>query len=456
MSTQLSGLAAERVSQAVKAVKDLGARIVETGATGSLTEMARKMRARDDVVVLTCPEAFANYDPESPGRIACILVGKQGYLVVVKNRDYDVERSVRFWYTRGGDVGPFECAVCFKSGGSFLVTRCSHCYGILCKRCDNKTTKDDAHRCPVCRFWRLSGDAFGTPRSLLEDVVVATDGEKQDAVTELVRLLKRLDGHVQILPRVGRSFLLDHAARFTMPSLFELEHLGASLKPLVKNLRRKLAKYNKLAGEDVKIYMFRRTYRIDKEAEKPVLEVSVFRVAYGPGGHTKLLQYPCDAWVNVFEDDEYTCHVKVEYLPPARFPLPEPVLRMFSEVARDAGGREVTVSLTDEAKRSDLNFDADTDAVAETLTPTTAHQSFVEAEIAILLQNNKKPLYAIFRLHVDAEPPTTKISDAIVYMLEGCDAAERLGARRGRAILARDLDGLNCTRTIRDYVEKKR
>lgn len=331
------------------------------------------------VGIVTCPRAIREYDPVHPERIAFILVRAHPppqYMVFTNDRQLDAERIVRFWLTSNAydlerSTTTTECVVCSHnlipmpkgadeeedrfSTRRYLLgkphSRCIYCHSLLCEPCgDRLTTFDGCHRCPVCRQWKLVGGDFGVPftESAIDhpDTGAANGRNKGDPVDVLCdRVLSRLDGRIDVVPRIADGFIIDRMeviAKLSRTDRYcpDTEENGDDCVR-ISHVRRNLKRILSVAsGAPVHVWLRRKTYMIDDAEEKPVEEAAVFYIREG----RHLQQLHPDAWVDVLGE------VMQDVRGVAAERAAEMIREMASMVADDDEREKVMAEAEDEAK----------------------------------------------------------------------------------------------------------
>ncbi len=325
-------------------------------------EAALRYGDSTSATIVTSPALLRAYDSFHPERIACIVIKRGSYWVVVRDREAgELELRLRYWWRRDSLdelMRSPECIVCLRSvfsppeeGGCAATTGgrgallCPGCHAVMCVPCRDRTTEEGRHCCPACRRWILDGPSFGTPWDVLRGRggggaagwgAAGGWGDPRCAVDRLVTdVLARLDGRVRVLLRVDGGFLVREAFAFvrvgfsprTLPPMPKLGGRIARLRTLVERALER-------SPAHVMLYVARDTFRMGPDG--PVTEASAFyarRAQAGGGG--ALLQLGCDAWLNMLSAGGSIA--KVEYLPAAReLTLPPPHVRGVLEQAARA------------------------------------------------------------------------------------------------------------------------
>jgi hypothetical protein len=220
---------------------------------------------------------------------------------------------------------------------------------------------------------------------------------------------------------------------------------------------------------NIQIWLRRKTFGIDRTSEKPIEEVSVFRVQ---SAH-RLQQLHPDAWVDVVlynlmlvdGEDEASylfCPRKTAYLHPHEFTVPARLRDILKNVAQEHR-RPMTVSVVienaaaantenGEGKEEEngekkaskgMNFDVD-----ERLNVTTAHEAFVSARFAVLSDDARELLLTVGIMHDD---PHTCDALSYRYHVVSGDIV-RLAPGESEVAIGRDVDGLLGTRSITRFL----
>ena len=185
---------------------------------------------------------------------------------------------------------------------------------------------------------------------------------------------------------------------------------------------------------DIRLYVFRHTYAIVNDL--PAVELSVFTV-----GSRSLQQMEADAWICIFP---HTAH-KTEYMEPARPALPAHVRAMFDAVHAEHP-HVTTVSVMDPGYPPfGINYDVDSEGRAITVRPSMVASTIVQR----LDAGDTRGARELFRVHRYGE--SVRQSDVLaVHFTSG--ECTRMTPQECRVAVARDLDGLNCTRKIMQYM----
>ena len=297
-------------------------------------------RSDEDVkesIILTSITAIKNYDSYHPERITCIVLKKQQndvltYYVVVNDRDIDIEKALRFWWLNDEvyNADNMSCVVCMRNNRKNSM--CCHCRALICLSCHDKLTNNESMQCPICRQWNLYGPDFGTP--FLDTI---HDNQSNYSIDSLYQLLDKLDGCMRIFIRINNRFYNEGMVMTKLSGTNRYAHDSMRLKDIKKRLN------NRRTTKNITIWLFRNTFKILDD--KPIQEVSVF----GLDSNDQLYQYGKNAWINVFDSDEFTM-VKTEYLEPHKFVLPDYVKQVFSEISIINTDIK-TISITDEQKK---------------------------------------------------------------------------------------------------------
>lgn len=400
-------------------LREQGVATFDTKSSHTVHEaiLALKSRPKEAVGIVTSRRSIESYDPCHPERIACILVKETPihFYVILNDRETEIGRIIRTWR----NIDPFdeyrlsECVVCMCSlcPNKNMKTRtfsvCSSCFTSTCKRCVDKMEDDGCMKCPTCRRWNLCGGDFGVP-FVGPHNETKTMTHQQHAIDTLCdRVLSRLDGRVVIVFRRDSTFLFEDALHLTkLARTTRYTECSMRVQKVRKDLKRLCDRYLHLTP-DIHIWLLRKTFKIDGEADKPVEEVCVFRVGrpMGPDDAPRLIQLGTNSWRDVVHDtlvgEDYVFHpVKKTYLPPVRFEIPDPIREVLTDIA-DKNRFELTASFAIENDENDLplsglNFDID--ATNGTLDICTIHTDSVGARLAVMIDNDR-PLLMSVRIH---------------------------------------------------------
>lgn len=346
---------------------------------------ANIIKKENEIIILTSKKAMATYDSIHPERITCIVIFKDSYRIIVNDREYDVVANIKFAYNATYDFSKCECVVCFRKVKTFAM--CHGCHGILCVKCNDKLTIDSAIQCPVCRLWILSGDGFGRP---FKTKMVIENNDLKSA-SKLSSILNNIDGgEINIMLRVNHEFIYNQS--LTMNKLVGTDRYSKTNMEYksVPKIREKL---NKWIGRwlettpDIMIYVVRKTYGIDKEFSKPIVEQSVFRVK-----HDILYQLSVDACFKL-DFSENSVVKLVEYIEPSEYSIPKCVQDMFDFV--NTYKCDKTISFVCIGTHIRFNFDIDNEGNISTMhymrMCALVDNAFGFAKSA------KKPMHAICR-----------------------------------------------------------
>nr|ATG70975.1 DNA/RNA helicase protein [Cupressus duclouxiana] len=84
------------------------------------------------------------------------------------------------------DGDDFDCPVCLSPPTEAIITICSH---VFCKRCIERTLRQDKPRCPMCRKELTETDLFCSPKASQDDVKL-NKSAKSSKVKALISFLK--------------------------------------------------------------------------------------------------------------------------------------------------------------------------------------------------------------------------------------------------------------------------
>ena len=416
-----------------------------------IDESARKLCSsrtlEGHMTLITSRSALRAYDAQHPERLVCILRKTSGdYYVVVNNRELDLRAAItRFLdFTTQALLKTLECCVCYARPKTF--TLCSSCRATMCRCClskiDAKDLPGNSMQCPVCRQWNLDGEGFGTPWNTLQ-TSLPTNPPYPDrgAGAQLSWLMTRLDGEVFVALRADRTFEVDNTFVLTrLPGAMDRYACG-SMKP--SGARKRLEAFIREYGPrctQLRLYISRVTFAIDRTANRPIEEISAFNVRRDG---SELLQLAPDAWIDVLEREEgTTTRVKVQYTRPHTFVLPEVAMRLFADInALRACQKTVALSFADASHGGiGMNFDVSKSGEMETMKPAMATEA-----LGVMLETGHRLLVTV-RLHCGV-----RASDMAAYWLDS-SGYERLNASCCRAEHDRNMDRLRGKRVIRRFV----
>ena len=354
----------------------------------SINESAKALFYIGDAesIILTSFTAINNYDSYHPERITCIVLKKQendvlSYYVVVNDRDIDLEKAIRFWWLNDEiyNADNMSCVVCMRNKRENI--KCCHCRSLICLSCHDKLTNNECMQCPICRQWNLYGPDFGFAFTFPPALRDGNQSNTKHTIDSFYQLLDKLDGCTHILIRVDNAFYDEGLTITKLSGTNRYAIDSMRLKDIKKRLNKRIQQN---ATKNITIWLFRNTFKILDN--KPMQEVSVFGMQNG----MECIQYSKNAWINIFDSDEFTM-VKTEYLEPYKFILPDYVKQVFSDIA--IMNTEIkTISITDE-KKNGMNFDMD-----ENGNITTIHEDMIAVYYARLSKASK--LYLICRTNV--------------------------------------------------------
>lgn len=414
-------------------------------------------RETDKITIVTSNSAFKSYDDHHPERIVCFLFKSTNnqFLIVVKNRELDLEKYIKFWWNRDCIVNPknINCVVCFTTKKNIGYMCCNQCYSLTCKKCHvNINGDNDATQCSVCRYWKLDGDAYGVPVSPDPDNKITCKTPNGKSVADqFVNLISQFDGNITIIPRINRSFMMD--------AIMEVCKLGwtdrysdGSMR--YKKIREKIEKICK-KYTDIKLYTFRKTYHIDKIANKPVDEMSVFYLDL-PNNH--LQQMSKDSYINVFDEDRECIVVKTEYMVPFRPVIPGHIRIMFSEINHSYPYEKTISVITENHENHDnhekhdnhisnhhnFNFDVDESGVI-----TTIHVDMLAWCLsANLTFHDNQKIYVTCRIHKYEDKQK---ADFMCYTFSRRGYA-RINPSSAHDVFSSDIDGLKNSKDIQVFL----
>lgn len=423
------------------------------------------VRLSQQVVVLKCRQAFRDYDQEHPERILCILVNSNNYLVIVLNRDLDHDVMIRSWWNRcealrdGTPTRPIDCVICFESmsnGGSF--TSCCHCGAVVCGDCfmrmnGQAADSDEAcsYKCAVCRTWKLHGSSFGVPSVSATYPQQNFQPSKPDscsAVDRFINILSKLDGLVEIIPRVNREFNIVTSplriCKLSFTDRYSFFNEAIRIKKVRKFLTRLVNTLNDAEEDELLLYVLRSTYAIDKAGDKPVTEISVLQIK----GKT-LQAYSNEAYINVF-DETSTIYIQVELAQPTRHLLPNTLLHIFADISKEYA-YPITMSVlsypnsTNENDGALLGVNFDMDAQGRI---TTVHHDLLAFSVYNLLHCRKAShkCLATVRVHRYGDDKSDFVAfefDDLMY--------SRIGRNRSKNFWKADYDDLKGSRRIVEF-----
>lgn len=450
---------------------ELGRRCKVFARCETISQAVSELRSDDDAGIVTSQRAFEAYDPKHPERIACVLIQTKpvNFLIVVNDREMkDVAAVVRHW-RRGQFHDPNrrrpECAVCFAAPKKLVV--CHACYAATCLKCDaTMRSCEGCKRCPVCRTWELDGGDFGVPLEPSSFLDSVDEPAKHAVDAFLDDVVRRLDGRMVILPRVDTGFLMDDGMCVSKLARTDRYAEGSDTIAQARRSLRWLFDRHLPRTSDLHIWLTRKTFRIDEETDRPVEEVSVFRVVGDPAANrTRLVQLEPEAWKNVLEVShaakaaKAVKAVKVAYLRPVAIADPPAKLQsLFETVAREES-RVLTVSLTtlpndEEDESLGANFDVDARGHGR-FEVTTMSPYMLRARLRVLVEHPRHPLLIMIRVHPgDGHGDACEVA-AFEYR-PADDELALLSPEDCERHLAKDTDGLSSSKRTHTVIETAR
>lgn len=339
-----------------------------------------KVPNRDIVTVVQNNNAFNAYDREHPERIDSILLYKSTFIVIVKDRDIDHTRYVKYWIDNNSlsDIKDIQCTVCYEKIKKKLpMKRCAYCNTWVCLRCDHKMKPEnpDATQCVVCRQWNLCGNSFGQPYAM-----ITNEFKEANSLTsqQFADLLYSLDGAVMLIPRVGYEILMHNALRYCKLAYTDRYNGGSIQKINIKRFVKKWAKTNNY------IYIVRSTYKIHKEFNKPITELTAFLYEDG------YKQLSSNAYMNFCMLDQAYIDV-IEYIRPYKFELPTLFHNILDTIVNSYKNTHMTISL------STIQFDSGNFDVAENGNISTMHPDLLAVFVNKMFRNDV--VYLACRVH---------------------------------------------------------
>lgn len=252
----------------------------------------------------------------------CTLKFSSGKLICIKkHNEYDLLRLVKFNVSRDVHDGT-ECNVCMNDVQNLM--ECLYCNCALCSKCTKALCRNHVLKCPLCGTYSLQKNTFGTP--FREGEYIGMPKYLTSAKAQMRRLLEMLDGKIEIVYSIDGQFddpTVLKMCRFPLTNKYCDRYMN--LRQVLETLARVYdTRCYKTKGL-MNIYMFRQTYKM-KEGNA-LTEVSSFRWT-----SQRLIQYPSNAWEDIFFEMSMRFKQKIEYLYPVSFVFPEHIVRMFREI----------------------------------------------------------------------------------------------------------------------------
>lgn len=376
--------------------------------------------------------AFKKHDSYHSESILCILQRKnKDILVIYKNREYvSLDSTIKHWYNNEVDLTNTECNVCY-SEDTIDITRCIHCDYVMCTNCLEKIkNSEQAFKCPLCRQWELLGYEFGIPWN---QVKYELNSDIDDPVDCLFDLLDKFDGMIKIIPIVD-SFLI-----FKDISMCKLAFTKRYKKKYLK-AKRCLKKIMNDFDEGLifSFYVMRYTYAIDKNEDKPIVEMSRFQVR-----DKQLISCNSDSWVPVLKDEPYKIYKKVDYVEPYKFVLPKPFYDLFNFINRKYKVYKIYSVFHEDFGGVSFDIGADGSLIIGENFDKTPILSVIDAMIL-----KYESLFAACRIIYDEEED---VADYISYKVNK-NGYYKLSPIYSKTICEKDCDSLYDVKRIRRYL----
>lgn len=392
------------IDEIVKALDENNIDYVIDSSSRSLNDaMALATNNSDSkTTLLISADAIKKYDSIHPERIAAIVLThtdtKLTYRVIVNDRESSCEK---FWLPMVLDNEDLkECPICYKPLGDKLVM-CTTCKNVVCFKCFGKIeskTHDGGFRCVKCREWNLNGHGYGLPFERLFMGYSAGDsgdsaGDSRDSAgnsRDFFKMFQKLDGEIIVIPRIGDQLIVSMSVILVKLSGTD-RYVKGSLKKAMKAFN-KFKLDSMKNGKDVRFYVVRQTYSIDRETTmNPVREASAFRINLA-GEIEQLLSH---AWtIKPLEDmgiDDVS-YRKVELMRPTLYEkamnVLESFVRQIEQAMKDACGSgtkdndEVSVEIYFKEKVA-MSFDFN----RKTLDINTANVELLSSRIAYFIES---------------------------------------------------------------------
>lgn len=393
-----------------------------------------------EIAVITSKQAFFNYDKIHPERILCILYDGSCTLVIAKNRENDVQATIKRWLNNPDPLkdpycaGTLECAICYKNitRRNVLFTFCTQCHYPMCKKCFEKISPDAASfKCPQCRTWNLISEEFGIP---WKDGTFMKHVQPNDPFEMLDGVLRKLDGFVEVLPVIDRRM----CESLSMLRLsYTTRHIKRSYlhsRGTIKKRLKQLYSDNKDESNIIRFYIYRRTYAIDKIACKPIVEVSLFQFFRG-----QLVQVSTEVWCPISDLDNAT-HKCIEYIPPFTFDIPAIFQRLHDHISEQFTQCDKLVGI---CTKTACDFVLQIDKSGCMDTP----QQVLAFHLATIFESGQD-LYITIRLFYEDE---YEVAQFVCYMIANNTYAQ-LEPKVSRKLWNKNIDNLKKTAKITRFL----
>lgn len=368
-----------------------------------------KLSDANNILVLLSKDLFENVSNKElyPEKIVCVLKFPSGrHLIIEKNREYDYERLVRFNMTRDPDDDN-DCHVCMNQIEEKVNKKCCvYCSCVLCSSCCKTLVKHSMLKCPLCNTWSLQGNRFGCPFE--DNKYIPMPKNLWTTQSEFKKVLESLDGYIEIVYSIDHEFN-DHTVLKMCRFPFTNRYSKKYMKPrdIASHLGNIYEKKCRIEKRLFNVYVLRETSQT--RDGKAMLEISSFRWT-----HNKLVQYPNDAWEDIFFQISCRYKKKVEYIFPARFEFPKHFVRLLEDLQKDYPCyKEVYMINTDDNcnKKYDMIFNIDEQGqIAE-------EKQFIIARYMSELIERYNMIYLQFHLFPDLDGLDTEPTDILTYKM---------------------------------------
>lgn len=375
--------------------------------------------------------AFRKYESYHSESILCILQRKnKDLLVIYKNREYvSLDSTIKHWY-HSENLTSKECNVCYSEDIKDF-TRCVHCDYLMCTNCLEKIKKSEqAFKCPSCRQWELLGYTFGIPWN---QVRYELNSDINDPVDCLFDLLDKFDGMIKIIPIVDSFMIFKDISmcKLAFTKRYKKKYFKAKrcLKQIINDFDE---------GLILSFYVIRYTYAIDKNEDKPIVEMSRFQVR-----DKHLISCHSDLWVQVLKDDPYKIYKKVYYVEPYKFVLPKPFYDLFNLINRKYKSYKIYSVFHEDFGGVCFDIDANGSLIVGEDFEKTPILSIIDAMVLKF-----ESLFVACRIIPDEEDD---VADYIAYKINK-DGYYKLSAIYSKTICEKDCDSLYDVKHIRHYL----
>lgn len=298
-------------------------------------------------------------------------------------------------------------------------------------------------QCAVCRIWTLHGSSFGVPSLTPTSSLITACTGKKCAVDRFIDIISRLDGLIEIMPRVNRELVVSakpmRVCRLSFTNRYSFTNAALRLKTLRRLVSRLVQRLDGANNDELLLYVLRSTYAIDKGSGKPVTEMSVFQIQ-----GDALRGFSNDAYTNIF-DETATIYVKTELASPNHHPLPNTLLNIFADISKEyLYPMTISVIPYNNPRMIGINFDIQSDGKI-----ITVHQDMLAVTVYNLLHCRKDShlCLATVRIHRYGEQHK---SDFVVFAFDR-NTYNRVDRDKAEDIWNADYDNLKNSISIEQF-----